>query len=140
MNQPSGARDLTRSIRRAWALVGWVGVATVIYLSLMPRPPELGLGFEHGNRVGHVVAYALLTLWFGQLAVDPSQPVRFAGYLFALAIGLEFAQLATPSRTHSYADMAAGGIGAAIGWVLAPPRMPNLLCLVQRIGKRSAGG
>jgi hypothetical protein len=125
-------------LRRVWIIIGWLGVAAVIYLSLMPQPPQLGIA--GGNRVGHVVAYASLMLWFGQLAVVPMQLLRSASGLFALAVGLEIAQLGTECRTFSYADMAAGALGVAIGWVLAPPRVPNLLSIAERIAERRAGG
>ena len=122
-------------LRRLWIIVGWLGIAAVIYMSLTPRPPQL-LGFAQANRIGHVVAYASLMLWFAQLAVVPAQRLRYAGGLVALAVALEFAQLTTEYRTFSYMDMAAGAFGVAIGWVLAPPRLPNLLSIAERIAER----
>lgn len=125
-------------LTQIWIIVGWLGIAAVIYMSLMPRPPQLGIA--HGNRIGHVVVYASLMLWFAQLALVPIQLLRSASGLFALAVGLEFAQLATEYRTFSYMDMAAGALGVVIGWVLAPPRSPNLLSIAKRIAARHAGG
>jgi len=129
--------DSSPMLRRTWIIVGWLGIAVVIYLSLMPRPPQLGI--EYANRVGHVIAYAMLMLWFAQLADVPSRRMPYAGGLFALAVSLEFAQLATEFRTFSTLDMAAGGLGVAIGWFLAPPRLPNLFSIVERMVKRRVG-
>jgi hypothetical protein len=126
-------------IRRLWITVGWLGVAAVIYLSLMPRPPELLSGLEQGNRVGHVLAYASLMLWFSQLTDLPVPRLGYASGLFVLAVVLELAQLATPYRTYSYMDMAAGAVGVLFGWMLAPPRLPNLLSLVERMAERDHG-
>ena len=123
-------------IRQLWIIAGWLGIATVIYLSLMPRPPELLVGMEHGNRIGHVLAYASLMLWFSQLAILPVPRLRCASGLFMLAVALEFAQLATQYRTFSYRDMAAGAVGVVFGWMMAPPRLPNLLSLVERLADR----
>jgi hypothetical protein len=123
-------------IRPLWVIVGWLGVAAVIYLSLMPRPPEVLAGIEHGNRFGHVLAYASLMVWFSQLTVVPVPRLLYASGLFALAVALEFAQLATEYRTFSYMDMAAGALGVVIGWVAAPPRLPNLLSLAERLADR----
>ena len=124
-------------LRRLWVIIGWLGIAAVIYVSLIPRPPQLGIA--HGNRIGHVFVYALLILWFAQIAVVPGQRLRYAGGLIALAVGLEFAQLATYYRTFSYWDMAGGALGVIVGWVLAPPRLPNLLSIAERIAARRVG-
>jgi hypothetical protein len=78
-------------------------------------------------------------LWFSQLTDLPVSRLGYASGLCVLAVVLEFAQLATQHRTFSYMDMAAGAIGALFGWMLAPPRLPNLLSLVERMGERDHG-
>jgi hypothetical protein len=39
----------------------------------------------------------------------------------------------TGYRTFDVWDMAADAAGVAIGWLLAPPRLPNVLCGVESL-------
>lgn len=114
-------------VRHAWWAVGWLGVAATIYLSLMHFPPTLAI--DGGDKLQHVAAYGVLMLWFAQLTVLRRRRQGLAAALVALGIALEFAQLAVGYREFSWADMAADALGVAVGWVLAPPRLPNLLTL-----------
>ncbi len=114
-------------LRQGWWAVGWLGVGATIYLSLMHNPPTLGV--DDGDKLQHVAAYAVLMLWFAQLTVLRRRRQGLAVALVALGVALEFAQLATGYRDFSWADMAANATGVAMGWVLAPPRLPNLLTL-----------
>jgi hypothetical protein len=52
--------------------------------------------------------------------------------LIALGIAIEFAQRATATRMFEVSDMVAGALGVALGWLLAAPRTPNVLRLLQR--------
>jgi len=118
-------------LRRTWFAVGWVGVATVIYLSLAPSPPKLDV--EHGDKLQHVAAYGSLMLWFAQLTIASNPRFWTAVALIGLGVGLEFAQLALGYRTFSYADMAADAAGVAIGWLLATSPLPNMLTVAERV-------
>ena len=123
---------------RIWLAVGWLGVVTVVWLSLMPEPPRLDI--EQGDKLQHLAAYGSLMLWFAQVAVARSSRWRTAVALVGLGIALEYAQRATGYRTFSYADMAANAAGVACGWLLAPPRLPNALRVVERFAARRAAG
>ena len=118
-------------LRRAWWAVGWFGVALCIYLSLMPSPPSLDV--TQGDKFQHIAAYGMLMLWFVQLAGDGRRRQITAVALLALGIAIEFAQLASGYRDFSVADMGADAIGIAVGWLLAPPRLPNLLDFAERL-------
>jgi hypothetical protein len=50
----------------------------------------------------------------------------------ALGIALEFVQGWTDYRTFEVADMVADALGVAVGWALAPPRLPNFLQLIEK--------
>jgi VanZ family protein len=111
-------------LRSAWLGLGWLGVAGVVALSLVPAPP---VGVEHGDKLGHAAAYALLMWWFAQAWLRRDMRVLTAAGLLALGVALEFMQGWTGLRSFSTADMVADGLGVALGWLLATPRTPNLL-------------
>ena len=58
--------------------------------------------------------------------------MQFAIGFIALGIALEFVQRWTGYRSFEVADMAADAAGVAVGWLIAPPRIPNYL---QGMGK-----
>jgi VanZ family protein len=103
----------------------------VIWLSLTPHPIETPL--EQGDKFGHLAAYGTLMVWFAQL--DARQHTRF-GYavgFIALGIALEFAQGLTDYRVFEIADMVANSTGVLLGWIIAPPRGPDVLGFMQRM-------
>ena len=106
----------------------------VVYLSLTPYP--ISVPVETGDKVGHVLAYAVLMLWFAQLYSGSGRRLALALALVALGVGLEFAQLVTDFRTFELADMLADGIGAAVGWLVAPPRTMNLLDRIEALSRK----
>ncbi len=126
-------------LRRLWVLGGLLGVALAIYLSLRPHPQHMvRVGRESGH-FEHFLAYTLLMFWWCQgLGERGARAFVWAG-LVVLASGLEVAQLFTPDRTFELADIAVGGIAAATGWLLAPPRTPNLIGLGQRLLRPAPG-
>jgi len=123
-------------LRSLWLAIGWLGVGLTIYLSLTPSPPTLDV--EQGDKLEHMIGYALLMVWFAQLTVQPRPRWVTAGLLVALGVGLECAQGLTSWRTFSYLDMAANALGVGFGLLLAPPRTPSLLgfsaIVLQRLG------
>ena len=102
--------------RRAGLAIGWAAVAVVIYLSLTPAPPQVEL--DGGDKLGHFLAYAALTYWFGQFYFYRTRAAYALG-LVAMGIALEFAQGALGYRSMELADMAANTLGAAAGWAAA---------------------
>ena len=92
-----------------WLALGWAWIALVVYLSLTPRPPEIDV--IAGDKIGHVLAYAFLMLWFAQLYRP--RPIKFAIALglVGLGIAIEFAQQQTGYRSFEVADMGADAVG-----------------------------
>lgn len=113
-----------------WKAAGWLLVLAIIALSLMPAPPDLGM--NQGDKLGHLVAYGLVTLWFAQPYTKLRQRIWLAIGMVALGIALEYAQGATGYRSFEVADMVADALGVAIGWLAAPPRLPNLLSWTEK--------
>jgi VanZ family protein len=123
--------------RRTWTLIGWIGVALVVYFSLKPHPPELGI--EQGDKIQHFAAYGGMMLWWVQLTASRIGRLRTAAWLIALGIGLEIAQSFTGYREASLLDACANTAGVLAGWALAPPRLPDFLGLARRLGTRRGG-
>ena len=127
----------TMDLRRAWTLVGWIGVVVVAYYSLKPHPPELGI--EQGDKIQHFAAYGGMMLWWVQLAATRDARLRTAAWLIGLGIALEFAQSFTGYREASVLDACANSAGVLLGWLLAPPRLPDFLALATRLRSRLGG-
>ena len=110
---------------RAIALaIGWVLVGTIIWLSVTPRPIELGVA--HGDKLGHLLAYGGVMFWFCQLYPRRATRMAYATGFIAMGVALEFVQLGLGYRSFEVADMAADAAGVAIGWLVALP-VPRLL-------------
>jgi len=108
-----------------WLATGWLLVASIIYLSLTPAPPSIDV--PEGDKLEHVLAYAVLMFWFAQMYYRTGPRLLFAlGFVF-LGIGLEFLQAFTDTRQFEIADMIADAAGIALGWIVAPPRTANVL-------------
>lgn len=122
-------------LRRAWTVVGVSMVVLVVYLSLRPQPvepPPPGL-----DKFEHVLAYGTLMFWFAHLVQASRGRLHLAVALTGLGVALECLQGALGHRLFSIADMAANGLGVALGWLVAPPRAPHLL---HRLEGRAARG
>ena len=98
---------------------GWLWALAIIWLSLTPSPPDLGLSVEGADKLQHIAAYALLMASFGWLYRSSAARLGYAALWLALGIGLEFAQRATGYRDFEVADMVADAVGLALGAVLA---------------------
>lgn len=120
------------ALRSAWRIVGWLGVALLLWLSLTPSPPQVAT-FPHVDKVEHLLAYALLMLWFAQLRLTRQERSVTASALLALGVAIEFLQGWGGAREFSIADIVADLGGIALGWWAAPPRGPDLLAIAQRL-------
>lgn len=101
--------------RGGWLCVGWLGVAAVVVLSLVPQPPQLEVAW--GDKLQHLAAYAALTAWFIQL-YGPGRRLDVAAWLLALGIAIEFLQWLTPYRSFDAQDILADALGVALGCAL----------------------
>ena len=111
-------------LRALWLAIGWGLVATIIWLSVTPRPPDLGV--EHGDKLGHFLAYGAVTLWFGQLYPRLATRAAYAAGFIAMGIALEFVQRWLGYRSFEVLDMVADAIGVVLGWTAASV-VPQLL-------------
>lgn len=102
-------------MRAAYVALGWAWAAAIAWLSLTPSPPSIDL--SHGDKLGHVAAYALLMFWFAQLYA--ARVYYYAAGFAVLGVALEFAQGMTGWRTYEPLDMAANALGVLAGWGLS---------------------
>ena len=100
-----------------WRLLGWGLIASVIYLSLTASPPEI-LEFAFADKLEHLLAYAVLMGWFGQLYVTKPAQLAWAVGFCLLGVTLEFAQGWGGVRFFDVWDMAANALGVLLGWWL----------------------
>ena len=101
---------------RWWLALGWLIVIAVVTLSLLSNPP-IYVPIRFGDKVGHVLAYAVLMGWFVQLFHSRGLLIAHALLLIGMGIGLEFLQ-GYSGRHFEYADMAANTTGVLLGLLL----------------------
>lgn len=118
-----------------WRAIGIALILLVIYQSLNHDPIEVTVA--EGNMAGHFIAYGTLMLWFSQMHESTRGRLLCAAAFALMGLGLEFAQGMTDYRTFDLIDAAANACGVVLGWLLAPPRLPNFLALAERILDRS---
>lgn len=116
--------------RRFWLATGFGFVLLVVYLSLTPDPPDLGI--PQGLKFGHVLAYAWLMLWFAQLYRSNYHRCLLVAAFCILGIALEYVQGMTDYRGFEYSDMLINSAGVAIGWVFALTRLQNTLSWLEQ--------
>jgi VanZ family protein len=110
-------------MRTFWRAGGWLLIAAIIFLSLTPHPIEFNI--PNGDKLNHLLAYATLMAWWSQLHVSSAKRLRLALSLTALGIAMELAQGYTPTRQPDILDALANTAGVLLGWLAAPPRVPN---------------
>ncbi len=119
------------SLRLIWLILGWLWVAVIFYVSLVPSPPQ-PVSFPNADKIEHTLAYCLLMLWFCQVCLQRLSRIRLAVMLIAMGIAIEFMQRETGYRTFDYADMLANAAGVMVGWLLAAAGMVNVYKHIER--------
>jgi VanZ family protein len=102
---------------KVWLGIGVALVALVAFLSLSPNP--LDAGRFHEVKLGHVIAYATLMLWFAQIFRSTQGRIAVGLSLALLGVVLEYLQGATGYRTFAYSDMRDNTLGVIAGLTLA---------------------
>jgi len=100
--------------RGALLALGWAWAAAIVWLSLTPSPPEVD--FEASDKLGHLLSYGLLMLWFAVLFTGTKQRAMHATVFIAMGVALEFAQAGLGYRAFEVLDMLANTAGVLLGW------------------------
>lgn len=119
--------------RRAWLAGGWLLVGLVVYLSLIPHPPE-PLSFPQSDKLEHGFAYASLSLWFCQLYLRGRQRIAVVVALVTLGVVIEILQGLSGYRYFEYADMLANSVGVLLGVLLARTPLGRVFVLIESWG------
>jgi hypothetical protein len=109
--------------RRLWQGLGWAMVATVVWLSLTPHPPEPP-SFLAWDKAQHTLAYAGLMFWF---RIAFARHWRWPVFMLTLGLGLEVLQGLGGVRTADWHDMVANGLGVIAGFGMAGTRVGRVL-------------
>ena len=117
-------------IEQTWRVLGWLGIALTLLVSLMP--PALDSSGGHADKIVHLAGYAVLTFWWAQLVTRQRWKLAIVVVLFGIAI--ELLQDLTPDRMPDPLDALANSGGVLLGW-LAARLLPSL---PQRLAARRA--
>ncbi len=93
--------------------IGGVALALVVLLGAVV-PTGTGQGWPHADKLGHVVAFMALTLWFAG-AYEPRHYGRVALVLLLFGAAIEGVQGTLGYRTAELADWFADAFGIAVG-------------------------
>jgi VanZ family protein len=113
-----------------WLGIGFLLIALVIVLSLMPNPPHVPQ-FRGNDKLGHFAAYIAMTFWFGQIYTRNRVRWTIALAFVILGISLECLQLLSGYRTFEYADMGANAAGVLCALLLAQTPLSRCLAVVE---------
>lgn len=113
--------------RAWWQGLGWLLVAAVAVLSLLPQPPQPPV--LTWDKSHHLLAYGLLMYWFRQSFAPRWGWVAF---LVGLGVALEILQGLSGYRYFEWADMLANTLGVGCGLVLAATPAGRLLARLDR--------
>jgi VanZ family protein len=98
-----------------WLVMACALAAAVFYFSLSRT--IVSIPGDAGGHLGHAIAYGSLMFMLARGSSDNRSRVLAAAGLFAIGVCIELLQARTGYRSYEYADMAANGLGVALGWL-----------------------
>lgn len=110
-------------------------VGLVMYLSLMPGPPE-PLSFPQVDKLEHGLAYAALALWFCQIYLRSPTRIIVVVSLIAMGVAVEFIQGWSGYRYFDIRDMLANSIGVFLGYGLVHTALGRLFVLIESASRK----
>lgn len=125
----------TLAPERLWRLAhifGWLLVALIIYGSLTTSP--LGQDLNVGDKSQHFLAYFITMAWFAQIHGHSRRLLIQGLFLIALAVALEWLQMAGDHRSYEPLDMLAGAAGVLLAAAMPKTLLDGLLRTTGVIG------
>lgn len=107
-----------------------VVLIAIIYLSL--RAPSESFQIRWNDKLGHLLAYTVLTVNIGLLLKRNKQKIAPI-IAFTVSAILEYLQGFVPGRSVEWADLVANAIGATIGFILLLLLYNNIIQLLKRL-------
>ena len=128
--QEISMRDFSKP--KLWLGIWVFGWVLCIVLSLGP-PPPIPAAVPDGDKIGHTLAYAVLSAWAVMIFRTRTAWLRSAVALMALGIAIEFAQGAlTANRMADPYDALADALGILLGLGVALTPADALLVKMER--------
>jgi VanZ family protein len=110
------AGTVSARFRSIWLAFGWLWVAAILWLSLMPMPPQ-PLTFDYSDKFGHTLAYLFLMGWFAVVCRGRSRSAA-AAWLATMGVLVEMLQGLSGYRYFEFADMVANSGGVLLAWLM----------------------
>lgn len=119
--------------RKLWLSLGWLLVASVWYLSLTPKPPQIDLGIDFFDKISHFTAYATMMFWFMQLYPATRTRLLYAVGFIAMGSSIEILQGMGTARLFEYADMLANSLGVLCVYMFINTKSGKMLRYIEQI-------
>jgi VanZ family protein len=110
---------------RFWRVLAIVVAAAIVILSLIPKPPEIPVGFKFSDKIAHFIAYVVLSfLVFASISEGKLIGTALITVLIVAALCVVFGGLIEvlqmfTGRRPEFWDLTADAIGAVCGALVA---------------------
>ena len=118
-----------------WVALGAVLMAAVAALALLPAARQLNamaLALPQGDKLLHVLAFAMLMGWWGNLYHRARQRLGVAAACLVFGLLIECAQWPHDPEDASVWDLAADALGLALGALLLRTPLAGVLARAER--------
>ncbi|HET6804374.1 MAG TPA: VanZ family protein [Frateuria sp.] len=121
--------------RRGWTVLGVLLMLAVAAIALLPATRHLtalALALPEGDKLLHILAFAVLMGWWGNLYHRPRRRLAVAAACLFFGLLIELAQWPHNPRDASVWDLAADALGLALGALLLRTPLAGLLVRTER--------
>jgi len=129
---------------RGWVVLGVLLMVATAAIALLPatrRLTAMALALPAGDKLLHVLAFAALMGWWGNLYHRPRPRLGVAATCLLFGLLIELAQWPHNPRDASVWDLAADAMGLALGALLLRTPLAGVLARIERwLGLQQAQG